>query len=260
MRDRSAVTTRAAMRINSSTKRESDEARHCDIEDGGIDVEVILFGFEEGDIDFEDDDIDFEDDDIDFEDGDIDFAAGDFDVEVGDPVIADEPIVLHKPDREEAMTIAMPSEKQMDKLLKELNVVNDGIDRFVTLLSTPEKRRSLKPRRGGEAVGEKLVTLVNERKLQITGLSPGEIVAQRARAARLRPLQLAAERLARSLGDAVFAAESKAWSTTTDLYSVLKKMSHRDESLKTQLAPVTQFFALGKRKPKPTPVPAPAAK
>ncbi|HZS41422.1 MAG TPA: hypothetical protein VFF06_31550 [Polyangia bacterium] len=159
-----------------------------------------------------------------------------------------------------AMKIATPSEKQIEKLLRELQDVNDGLARYVVQMSTGEKQRSVKPRRGGESVGELIANVISKRKLTIPGVSPGEIAAERARAARLRPLQLAAKTLARSLGDAVFAAESKAWATTVNLYSVLTKLSDRDKTLKPELAPATEFFALGKRKPKPTPPAPPATK
>ncbi|HZS38127.1 MAG TPA: hypothetical protein VFF06_14920 [Polyangia bacterium] len=104
------------------------------------------------------------------------------------------------------------------------------------------------------------MNLANQHKLEIPGVSTAEITAQRTRAARLRPLQQSVEELAGKLGTAVFAAQSQSWAATTDLYTALKWMSRRNANLRRELAPVTAFFANGKRKPKPTPPATPPAK
>jgi len=156
-----------------------------------------------------------------------------------------------------AMKYTMPSEKQIKKLVLELTQMRGAVDGAVVDLTPAEKRRALKSRRGGEPISDLVARLGTQWKFAVGGASPGEIVLQRARAARLKPLKQASEALARSLRDAVFDAESKAWAATTSVYSLLRDASHRDGALKAELAPATEFFATGKRKPKAAPTPAP---
>lgn len=154
-----------------------------------------------------------------------------------------------------ALSSTLPSEKQVQKLVRDVSVVHDGIVRYVVNLTPTEKRRSPKPRPGAEKIADMLARIAADLKLMFNGASPDDIVANRARAERLRPLQEASVLLARELTDAVFAAESKAWTATTDLYTVLKRLSRRDAALKAQIEPATDFFATGKRKAKVSPPP-----
>jgi hypothetical protein len=46
-----------------------------------------------------------------------------------------------------------------------------------------------------------------------------------------------------NLGNNVDASRSTSWNTATTLYGMLQKVAHRDPQLKSQLAPVQEFFA-----------------
>jgi len=154
-----------------------------------------------------------------------------------------------------AVNNTMPSQKQIEKAVNEVKGATDAVNKYVLNLTPNEKRRSAKPRRGGDKISELIARVAIDWKLAVTGVTPGEIVAHRDRAMRLRPLQEASLALARSLGDAIYDAESKAWSATTSVYSVLKNVARKDGALRAELAPAMEFFSTGKRKPKTPPAP-----
>jgi hypothetical protein len=143
-----------------------------------------------------------------------------------------------------------PTEKEIDKLLRQIQTVNDAIAKYTSNLTAADRLHLLKPRPGGEKVTELVTRVAAARKLQVTGASAAEIEHNRTRALRLAPLKTAAATLTKALDDTIFEAESRAWWATTAYYTALQGVARSDGALKLELEPATSFFALGRRKPK----------
>src|SRR5262249_20114170 len=140
--------------------------------------------------------------------------------------------------------------KQMKALVERVSQVLRELDRYTVALTPGDKQRLIKPRRGSEKIGELIATIADERKVRLPTASTAQIAAQRSRAKRYAPLQIAAESLTAALHDTIFDAESKAWRSTLAFYTALQGLASNDATLQTALEPAKQFFATGKRKPK----------
>jgi hypothetical protein len=67
-------------------------------------------------------------------------------------------------------------------------------------------------------------------------------------AQRLRPLAEASRQLSRRLDDTILNARSECWWSATALYTALARVATGNPELEAALAPVVDFFAIGKRK------------
>ena len=143
-----------------------------------------------------------------------------------------------------------PSEKEIEKLVKQIKDVKKEIQAYIVDLSLSERRRLLKPRPGSDKVTQVVTRVAGERNVQVAGIPAADIEANLVRAQRLAPLRQEVAAFAQSLRDSVFEAESMTWWATTALYTMLQAATRNDAALRTALAPATAFFATGRRKAK----------
>jgi hypothetical protein len=147
-----------------------------------------------------------------------------------------------------------PSEKETEKLLRQLRSISDALNKYAAANLTPDERRHLlKPRPGGDKISEIVTRVAADRKIEISGASANEINQNRTRVLRLEPLRAAAAALTKSLADTILQAESKAWWATTAVYTALQGAARSDGALKLELEPARTFFATGRRKAKAVP-------
>jgi hypothetical protein len=69
------------------------------------------------------------------------------------------------------------------------------------------------------------------------------MTAQTELASELEPLQKSLQAFLATVDGNVFLANSNSWETATALYGILKKVAKADPEVRTQLAPVQEFFA-----------------
>jgi hypothetical protein len=122
---------------------------------------------------------------------------------------------------------------------------------------TAAQRKSMeKLRKGGDRYIPQLAQIATSFSVQIRTQPTATMLSAIQLATELQPLITTLAGFLQEVQDTGFQAQSDSWSTATTLYSVLKRMSRKDPSLKTQLAPVSTFFAF--RRPVTTAKPAAA--
>ena len=73
-------------------------------------------------------------------------------------------------------------------------------------------------------------------------ISLDEIERNNAEAQALAPLVTQLERVSKRVHDRLFTAQGTSWSTSSTLYSVLRRLSKDDGDLASGLGPIEQFF------------------
>ncbi len=110
-------------------------------------------------------------------------------------------------------------------------------------LTSKDRRRSLKLRKGGEKVVPTLLALSDRIGLNIPSHPTSAIQANLDKVKTLSPVHESVVSAEKHLGDAIFQAQSKIWEGATVHYSVLKRLGKSDGDIANALAPVTEFFA-----------------
>ncbi len=113
----------------------------------------------------------------------------------------------------------------------------------VPALTSKDRKRSLKLRKGGEKVVPTLLALSDRIGLNIPSHPTSAIQANLDKVKTLSPVHESVVSAEKHLGDAIFQAQSKIWEGATVHYSVLKRLGKSDGDIANALAPVTEFFA-----------------
>jgi hypothetical protein len=144
----------------------------------------------------------------------------------------------------------IPSEKEIDALIKDINDVEARVKKFTVLLTKEERGATTKFRRGGELIVGTLAVLAEEHGIKLPKISGEGMKADLLLAQRVRPLAVAVEGLRQRLDDTVLEAQSECWWAATAFYTALSRMVDADPRLEAALGPVVEFFAIGRRKVK----------
>lgn len=147
----------------------------------------------------------------------------------------------------------IPSEKDIAKLVEELEAIEAKIEKFTVVLTSDERSSTTKMRSGGENVVGDIATLTTSHgvalpKISVDGMKRDLLLAQR-----LRPLATQATKLAQRLDDTILQAQSECWWAATAFYSALARISGADAALQKAMEPIVAFFAVGRRKAKEPP-------
>jgi hypothetical protein len=111
------------------------------------------------------------------------------------------------------------------------------------VLTTKQRRAAARSRKGMERVIPTLASLSAEHGVSVPKQPTSAMTAALELAEQLGAVQSKLTSVGVLVGTNVDDARSSAWTTATTLYGMLKKVAHRDAQLKSQLAPVTEFFA-----------------
>jgi hypothetical protein len=103
-------------------------------------------------------------------------------------------------------------------------------------------------RTGGENIVAQVGALAQAHGITLPQVSVDGMLADLRLAQRLRPLASAVEQLSQRLNDTVPEAQSECWWATTALYTALSRVAGANASLESELKPVVEFFAAGRRK------------
>lgn len=143
----------------------------------------------------------------------------------------------------------MPSEAEVEKMLKEILGLKSKIEKYGTVLTPAARLSALKPPDGGEATSKLIVKLLKEHKVSLPGVKPDDIEADGLLAERLAPVSTALDSLLRLVDDTVLQANSERWSGTTAGYTALVRTMDADPALQAALDPAMKAFGVGRKRP-----------
>jgi hypothetical protein len=109
-------------------------------------------------------------------------------------------------------------------------------------LTAKDKKHTAKARKGSERYTPQLVALARDHGVSIASVPLDEIQNASAEAEQLVPLQKLIDRMGARVKTRMFSAQSTAWSGSSKMYAVLKRLSRDDGEIATGLQPVEQYF------------------
>ena len=110
-------------------------------------------------------------------------------------------------------------------------------------LTTKQRKAATRSRKGMEKVIGTLSTLSTEQGVAVPKQPTSQMTSNLALVNQLDPVKQKLVSLLTLVQDNMDSAGSGSWNTATTLYGMLQKVAHRDSQLKSQLAPVKEFFA-----------------
>jgi hypothetical protein len=124
------------------------------------------------------------------------------------------------------------------------------LDQVIAALALPsqsvtakQKRAATRSRRGMEKVIPTLASLSTEHGVAVPKQSTSQMTSNLALVTELESVQQKLVGILTLVGNNLDATRSGSWNTATTLYGMLQKVAHRDPQLRSQLAPVQEFFA-----------------
>jgi hypothetical protein len=110
-------------------------------------------------------------------------------------------------------------------------------------LTSTDRKRSLKLRKGGEKIVPTILALSDRVGLHVPSHPTAAIQANLDKVKALSPVQEGVVSAQKHLDDAVFQAHSEMWAGATVHYTMLKRLAKTNGDIANALAPATEFFA-----------------
>lgn len=110
-------------------------------------------------------------------------------------------------------------------------------------LTSKEKQRAAKPRKGAAKIIAAIAPIVQQHGLESSSLSATAMMARMNDAQTLQPLQTRLQKVVKRVGDEMFNAEGEAWAMGRQFYSLMQNRGKTDGGVATSLEPVRQMFA-----------------
>jgi hypothetical protein len=111
------------------------------------------------------------------------------------------------------------------------------------VLTAKQRKAATRSRKGMEKVIPTLANLSSEHGVSVPKQPTSDMTSNLALVTQLEAVQQKLTGLTTLVGNSADGARSASWTTATTLYGMLQKVAHRDSQLKSQLAPVKEFFA-----------------
>jgi hypothetical protein len=111
------------------------------------------------------------------------------------------------------------------------------------VLTVKQRKAATRSRKGMEKVIPTLANLSSEHGVSVPKQPTSDMTSNLALVTQLESVQQKLTGALTLVGNTVDSARSSSWTTATTLYGMLQKVAHRDSQLKSQLAPVKEFFA-----------------
>ena len=118
-------------------------------------------------------------------------------------------------------------------------------------LTTQQKRRSAKLRKGGEPIVTQIGSLAAQYQLTTSAMDVATMLALVSQSSVLQPLADALTMFLKHVTDSMFAAQSQAWDTALQYYALLKRRAKTTGDLATSLQPIAAFLAFRSAPTKP---------
>jgi hypothetical protein len=142
-------------------------------------------------------------------------------------------------------TPATPTSSQITSYIAACSALLDQFDALFPKtdpLTTKDKQRTAKARKGSERYTPQLVALAKQHGVSLAAVPFDAITNASAESQQLVPLQKQMQRLNSRLSVRMFTVQATAWSGSSKLYAVLRRLSKDDGELQTGLEPVEQYF------------------
>jgi hypothetical protein len=110
-------------------------------------------------------------------------------------------------------------------------------------LTAKQKKAATRSRKGMEKIIPTIANLSNEHGVTVPKRPTSEMTANLALVSQLEPVKQKLVSAVSLVEDNMGTAGSASWNTASTLYGMLQKVAHRDSQLKSQLAPVVDYFA-----------------
>lgn len=151
----------------------------------------------------------------------------------------------------------VPTQPELDRQVKTLDDLRAKNAGWTVKLDAQQRKQAPKPRTGAEPKVRMIARLAVKYGVDSTDTPVDGMLADLELADRVTPVAQAAALLAETYDDTRLQAEAEYWHAATALYALLRDRARNNQELAKELEDVSQFFALGKRRPK-TPAPSPA--
>ena len=153
----------------------------------------------------------------------------------------------------------IPSEKQVESLVEDIQAIQKKIEKFTVSLTSEERLASAKMRTGGEGVVAAVAQLAEQHEIALPQITVEAMMADLTLAQRLRPMAHAVRELSQRLDDTILTAQGECWWSATAFYTTLARVAAVSPALQQALRPIIDFFAHGPRKKPDAPPTPPAA-
>jgi hypothetical protein len=111
------------------------------------------------------------------------------------------------------------------------------------VLTTKQRKAATRSRKGMERVIPTLATLSTEHGVSVPKQPTSQMTSSIEMVTELDPVKQKLVSALALVQDNMDTAGSASWNTASTLYGMLQKVAYRDSQLKSQLAPVKEFFA-----------------
>ncbi len=142
----------------------------------------------------------------------------------------------------------IPSEAEVDKLLKQIDSLKTTLAKYGSVLTPAERQSALKPPDGSESTSRLIVKLLTVHGVSLPGISAGDIEADRLLAERLAPVAESLSVVQRLVHDTILRANSERWAATTAGYTALVRTMDADPELRAALKPALDAFGVGRKR------------
>jgi hypothetical protein len=140
-----------------------------------------------------------------------------------------------------------PSSEELVSFVEELTALLDRAEARLgpeaPALTSLEKRRAVKPRKGAERILGLLGPIVAQRSLETGVLTSAGMLGLLAEADTLKPLEVRIEKFHKRVSDELFTRRVEAWRMGLQLYALCRNRALWDGELRACLAPLTAIFA-----------------
>lgn len=142
----------------------------------------------------------------------------------------------------------IPSEAEIDKLLKQVDAIKITIEKYGSVLTPAARQSALKPPDGSDGTSRLIVKLLTAHSVSLPGLKAEDIEADRVLAERLGPVAESLAVVQRLVQDTLLQANSERWAGTTAGYTALVRTMDADPELRAALKPALDAFGVGRKR------------
>jgi hypothetical protein len=141
--------------------------------------------------------------------------------------------------------------KKLEQLLKQLKDIAEELRPYGITLTTDDRKRMLRPRKGAEAHMQRVHDLAEKHGVSLKAIPLDGMANDLALAKQFQPFEDELRTALTLAEDTGSQAESEAWEAFLAYYGVLSSMAERSPELAAELQTVVEFMATGPRKKAP---------
>ncbi len=138
--------------------------------------------------------------------------------------------------------------QEQDQLLTQLKAIVVKLREHGITLTTDDRKRVLRPRRGAETHMQRVLELAKKYNLSLPNIPLAGMDADLAVARQFQPIEDELRAGLQLAEDTGMQADSEAWEAFLAYYGVLSSMADRMPDLAAEIKPVIDFMATGPRK------------